>query len=229
MTPARRAHFGPGLFAFLAQLERHNDRAWFDARRARYEAEVREPMLAFIADLGPGLKGISPCFLADPRPVGGSMFRIYRDTRFSADKSPYKTHAAAHFPHRDAGKDVHAPGFYLHLEPGASFAGGGLWRPDSAALRRVRDAIVARPAAWRAVRRRVGEIEGDRLSRVPRGYDADHPLADDLMFTDFYTSVGFTDDEVLAPGFLGRCIRAFRTASPLVEFLTKAVGLRWRA
>ncbi len=186
-------------------------------------------MLVFIADLGPRLKAISPCFLADPRPVGGSMFRIYRDTRFSADKAPYKTHAAAHFPHRDAGKDVHAPGFYLHLEPGSSFAGGGLWRPDAAALKRVRDAIVARPAAWRAARRRVGEIEGDRLARVPRGYDADHPLAEDLMLKDFYASVAFTDGEVVAPGFAARCARAFRAVTPLVEFLTRAVGLRWYA
>lgn len=220
-------HFGPGLFTFLTQLRRNNERAWFEARRARYDTEVREPMLALIANLGPRLKAVSPYFLADPRQSGGSMFRIHRDTRFSADKSPYKTHAAAHFPHRDAGKDVHAPGFYLHLEPGLCFAGGGLWRPDGAAVKRVRDGIAARPAEWRAVCRQVGEIEGDRLLRVPRGYDPAHPLAEDLKLKDFYTSVGFEEGEVLGPRFAARCAAAFRAAGPLVAFLTKAVGLRW--
>ncbi len=226
-APASRTSFGPGLFTFLGDLKRHNDRAWFAARKARYEAEVRDPMLELIADLGPRLKAVSPRFLADPRPVGGSMFRIYRDTRFASDKSPYKTHAAAHFPHRDAGKDVHAPGFYLHLEPGGSFAGGGLWHPDAVGLKKVRDAIVARPAAWRAVCRKVREIEGDALARVPRGYEPEHPFAEDLKLKDFYTSVSFTEAEVLSPRFPARCAAAFRAASPLVEFLTRAVGLRW--
>lgn len=225
--PARTAHIGPGFFRFLRDLKRHNDREWFLANKGRYEADVRDPMLRLIAELAPEMRKLNRWFLVDPRPVGGSLFRIYRDTRFSPDKAPYKTHAAAHFPHMSTGKNVHVPGFYLHLEPGLCFAGGGLWHPDADLLRRVRDAIVAKPAAWAAVRRRVGEIEGDALARVPRGYDSDHPHAEDLSRKDFYTSVELTEAQALSPRFAAHVVAAFRAATPLVEFLTKAVDLRW--
>ena len=121
-------YFQEGLFTFLKELRANNDREWFAANRERYETQVREPFVRFISDFEPILHQISPHFRADPRPSGGSLFRIYRDTRFSKDKSPYKTAAAAHFPH-ERGRDVHAPGYYLHLEPGSVFAGAGLWRP----------------------------------------------------------------------------------------------------
>ncbi len=114
----RRSYFRPELFQFLRELKANNEKEWFQANKHRYESEVKEPMLRFISDFAPYLRQISRHVVADPRPVGGSMFRIYRDTRFFKDKSPYKTTAAAHFPHRDGGKDVHAPGFYLHIEPG---------------------------------------------------------------------------------------------------------------
>lgn len=153
-------HFTPELFRFLRELKRNNTREWFLANKERYEVFVRAPFLRFVGDFGPLLRRISPQFVADPRPVGGSLFRIYRDTRFSKDKRPYKTQVAAHFPHGAAGKDVHAPGFYLHLEPGGCFAAAGLWHPDPPALAEVRDAIVERPAAWRAVLRRGLAIEG---------------------------------------------------------------------
>jgi len=107
----RAAYFGPGLFDFFRDLAHHNERAWFQANQRRYEAEVKLPMLHFIEDFGPRLKRMSAHFLADPRPVGGSLFKIHRDTRFSKDKSPYKTNAAAHFRHREGSRDVHAPGF----------------------------------------------------------------------------------------------------------------------
>jgi uncharacterized protein (TIGR02453 family) len=125
----KTAHFGPGLFEFLRDLARHNDRAWFQANQRRYEAEVKAPMLRFIEDFGAPLKRISAQFLADPRPVGGALFRIHRDTRFSTDKSPYKTNAAAHFRHREGSRDVHAPGFYLHLEPSGSMEGAACGIP----------------------------------------------------------------------------------------------------
>jgi len=143
----------PGLFRFLKDLKAHNDREWFSENKARYETEARDAMLRFIGAFSGPLSSISHHFIADPRPSGGSMFRIYRDTRFSKDKTPYKTHLAAHFPHRaiEAG-GVHGPGFYLHLEPGGSFAGGGLWHPDPGSLFKVRQAIVVRSAAWRALK-----------------------------------------------------------------------------
>jgi hypothetical protein len=112
----KKAHFSRDLFGFLEELRSNNRREWFEANRTRYERDVREPMLTFISDFAPRLRKISPKLVADPRPSGGSMFRIYRDVRFSPDKKPYKTHVAARFSHI-MGRDVHAPGFYVHLEP----------------------------------------------------------------------------------------------------------------
>src|SRR5918992_310398 len=140
-------YFGEDTFAFLRELKRNNDRDWFNANKDRYEGSVKEPFLQFINDVGPALRKVSRNLVADPRPVGGSMFRIYRDVRFSKDKSPYKTHAGIHFRHA-FGKDAHAPGFYLHLEPGGSFAGVGIWRGGPATLGKIRDAIVDDPDAW---------------------------------------------------------------------------------
>lgn len=137
----------PALFDFLRELRENNDREWFKANRARYFSDVRDPMLEFIADFAAPLAEISPHFVADPRPNGGSLFRIYRDLRFSPDKTPYKTNVGAHFRHA-AGRDAHAPGFYLHLEPGMCFAGCGVWRPSGPAVRKIREAIHERQDAW---------------------------------------------------------------------------------
>src|SRR6266545_6313689 len=148
-TSTESASFGPQLFAFLANLRANNDREWFAANRARYEADVLEPALAFIEDFGYRLQSISPHLRADPRRAGGSLFRIYRDTRFSKDESPFKTNTGMHFRHERA-RDAHAPGFYLHLEPGGVYAGGGIWHPDTPAANRIREAIVSDPDRWRA-------------------------------------------------------------------------------
>ena len=181
----KRRHITPALFGFLEELEENNDRDWFKANKARYEETVRDPLLAFIGDFGTPIRRISPCFVADPRPVGGSLFRIYRDTRFSKDKSPYKTHAGVHFRH-EAAKTAHTPGFYLHLEPGNVFAGGGIWHPDSATLLAIRTAIVEDPTAWRRSisGKRFGDqlalSDGEPLKRPPRGFDPEHPCSEDL-------------------------------------------------
>ncbi|GLH74329.1 TIGR02453 family protein [Geothrix limicola] len=219
---------GPGLFRFLKDLKAHNDREWFTENKARYEAEARDPMLRLIGAFSGPLSAISRHFIADPRPTGGSMFRIYRDTRFSKDKSPYKTHLAAHFPHRTVSAGgVHGPGFYLHLEPGGSFAGGGLWHPDADSLLKVRQAIVAKSAAWKTLRKSGLEIEGEALMRVPQGFAADHPFAEDLKLKDFYITTGFTNAQVLAPDFVDQVAAACRQAGPLVAFLCKALDLPW--
>lgn len=186
-------YFSPASLAFLRELAKNNDRGWFLANKARYEADVRDPMLRFIEDLGPRLASISRHLVADPRPTGGSMLRIYRDTRFARDKSPYKVHAAAHFTNRAGEDDIHAPGFYLHLQPGESFAAAGLWHPDPVALRKVRDRIVQRPREWRAVLETKLPLGGARLSRPPKGCDADHPFVEDLKRKDFITSARFSD------------------------------------
>lgn len=188
-------------------------------------------MLRFITDVGPHLGSISRAVIADPRRTGGSMFRIYRDTRFSPDKSPYKTNVAASFPHeakRDKRKVLAAvPGFYLHLEPGDSFGGGGIYHPDMPTLTRIRTAIVHKGRDWTAVKRTGIEIEGDQLTRAPAGFDPNHQFVDDLRRKDLYTLTSFSEKEVCHPDFMDRFLAACREAAPLVAFQSKAMGLRW--
>ena len=218
----------PELFRFLAELSLHNERTWFEANRARYRAVVQEPLLRFIADFAPELARISPHFVADPRPQGGSMFRIHRDVRFSADKSPYKTHAAAQFRHR-AAKDVHAPGFYLHLEPGGCFVGVGIWHPDAAALASLRAALDADPDGWLAA---VGDrafrgafaLGGDSLKRPPHGFDPAHPLIADLRRKDFVAMADLDEDEAMDSALLARFTALCRVAAPFMRFLASAIG-----
>lgn len=225
----RERHFEPGLFSFLRDLAANNDRAWFEANKARWEADARGPALRFITDFGPLLVKISPHFRADPRPHGGSLFRLHRDIRFAKDKSPYKTHLGLHFRH-EKGKDAHTPGFYLHLEPGACFVGLGLWHPDAPTLARLREAVVADPAAWRKA---VGgkrfttsfTVEGERLARVPRGYAADHPLADVLLLKDYTAMAPLTAREITAPGFLPRFAKLCADGAPFMAWQCRALGL----
>jgi len=225
------AHFGPGLFQFLAQLRENNDRDWFAANKERYEREVRDPMLRFITEAAAPLARISRHVLADPRPAGGSLFRIYRDTRFAKDKSPYKTHVAAHFRHR-AGKDVHAPGFYLHLEPGRVLLGTGIWHPDPPALLKIRKALVKDAAGWKravagAAFRRMCRLDGDAVKRPPRGFDPDHPLIEDIKRKDFTALATLPQAEAQKPAFL-KTFEAFcRVTAPLNGFLAKALRLDW--
>jgi len=227
----REPHFEAELFEFLAELEANNDRDWFQANRDRYRTVVQEPLLGFIADFAASLRTISPRFVADPRPSGGSMFRIYRDVRFSRDKRPYKTVAAAQFRH-EKGRDVHAPGFYLHLERGKVFAGMGLWRPAGATLGAVREAMVDSPRAWKAAVTAPAfaatlELGGDSLKRAPRGYDLDHPLMEDLKRKDLVAARAFADREVLEPGFLDAFADTCRAGVPFMRFLTEAIGLEF--
>src|ERR671935_2302520 len=151
-------YFDEELFAFLSALKQHNDRTWFQENKERYETKVRDPLVDFIADVGPELRKISPKLVADPRPVGGSMFRIHRDIRFSKDKSPYKTHIGAHFP---LGRGTAAPGYYFHLEPEECFVAGGLWMPEAGALQSIRERIAKRPTEWKKAR---GKLDHDDAS-----------------------------------------------------------------
>ncbi|MHC4599020.1 MAG: DUF2461 domain-containing protein [Planctomycetota bacterium] len=229
MAKKKTRHFSPRLFAFLKDLRNHNEREWFNANKARYEKDVKEPFLDFIADFSGPLLKISPHFLADPRPSGGSFFRIYRDTRFAKDKSPYKTHAAAQFRHV-AGKNVHAPGFYLHLEPGSVFAGAGIWRPDGKALARIRKAIATDSKTWKkAVTGKAFRdnciLTGDSLKRPPRGFDPEHPFVEDLKRKDFLAFAEFSESQAVKADFIGRVTKAFKSASPMIKFLAGALGL----
>lgn len=223
------ASFSPALFDFLFDLDVNNERSWFDANRDRYEREVREPMLAFIRDLEQPLhRRVSRHLVVDDRKVGGSLFRINRDTRFSNDKRPYKTNVGAQFRH-EQGRDAHAPGLYFHLEPGNCFMGAGMWRPATPVLNQVRDAIVESPATWRRTRTVVEKagwgLDGDALVRAPRGYDPDHPLIDDLRRTSVILIRTFDEDDVLAPDFRDTIVDWWAASRPLLRFMGGALGI----
>lgn len=220
----------PELFRFLEELAANNERAWFEAARERYEAVVRGPLLAFVRCMEEPLEAVSPHLVADDRKVGGSLFRIHRDTRFSRDKSPYKTWAALQFRH-EAGKDVHAPGLYLHLAPGNVFMGAGCWHPHRTALEAVREAIADAPEAWEGVRRAVEKagfrFAGDALTRAPRGYSPDHPAIDDLKRKDFIVIRDLSESEVCRGDFPRRFAALCASCNPLMRFLASALGQRW--
>ena len=222
-------HFSSDLFNFLRELRAHNNRDWFQKNKQRYETQVRDPLLRFIEELGPGLRKINPYIVVNPSPVRGSMMRIYRDIRFSKDKSPYKTFAAAHFWHEN-GKEGAAPGYYLRLEPGNSLIGAGIWHPEPGALRKIRDAIVDDPKRWRRISsaEQLGtrcEMAGESLQRPPRGYDPNHPLIEDIKRKDFTVGRSLADREVIGQDFLEVTLGIFRETGPFVGFLSEAIGL----
>lgn len=221
------AHFSPAMFQFLQELGRNNNRDWFMENKERYERVVREPCLRFITDVGARLTTISRHIEADPRPNGGSLSRIYRDIRFSKDKSPYKTHVAMHFWHRRASEEKPSPGFYLHLDSGRSMSASGLWQPDAATLKKVRGTIVKNPRSWGAVLKANPQFEGESLQRPPPGFPRDHPFIEDLKRKDFVATLPFTDAQVTSPSFLDAYLSTCRSMAPLDAFLAKAVGLPW--
>ena len=225
---AKKRHFDKEFFGFLKELKQNNTREWFQANKERYRSVVQEPLLRFISDFSDPLHDISREFVADPRPTGGSMFRIYRDVRFAKDKSPYKTHAAAQFRHR-AGRDAHAPGFYLHLEPGNVFVGAGSWHPGGEAIGQIRTAIAENSKGWRKILddpdfSKRHKLVGESLKRPPRGFDAEHPLIEELKRKDFISIENFSQTKACSAGFIDMVADSFRTAAPLVRFLTEAVG-----
>src|SRR5215831_4930539 len=226
---ANERYFGKGTLEFLSELRSHNNRDWFQTNKERYEEQVRDPMLRFITDLGPGLRKINPHIVADASPVRGSMMRIYRDIRFSKDKSPYKTYAAAHFWHAN-GKDGAVPAYFLHVEPGNSVIGGGIWQPEPKALKKLRDTIAGDPKGWG--RATTGgalgstcRMAGESLKRPPAGYDPAHPFIEDIKRKDFAISTPLTDHEVTGDDFLDLVLHRLRATAPFVQFLSNAVGL----
>ena len=219
------AYFTSDLFRFLSRLKRNNDREWFLRHKDEYESCVKQPALRFIEDFSLPLSKLSPYLVADARPARGSLFRIYRDTRFSNDKRPYKTHVAMRFSHR--GKDVHSPGFYLHLEPEGCFAASGLWHPEAPTLLKVRTAMVEHPDQWRAVRELLNWDDATKLSRPPRGFCRDHEFVEDLKLRDLGSAVEFTDKQVCGPKFMSIFTDACRKMAPLAMFLSGALGLRF--
>ncbi len=224
-------HFEPSLIDFLDELAENNDRDWFNANKARYESEVVVPAMAFVEAMAPRLESISPHFLAIAKKTGGSMMRIYRDTRFAKDKRPYKTNLGIQFRH-ERGKDIHAPGFYVHLEPASVFLGAGMWRPDATGLAGIRRGIDLHPEGWHKARAakaftRTWELGGDSLKRAPRGYDEDHPQIEDLKRKDFIATRSLATDRLYQPRLLDEVTKAFEAAGDFVAFLCDSVGVSY--
>jgi uncharacterized protein (TIGR02453 family) len=221
--------FSEDFFGFFEELKRNNNREWFNANKTRYHESVVNPMGDYIRCIAPELKRISPFYRADPKAHGGSMFRIYRDTRFSKDKTPYKTHAACHFRH-EAGRDAHAPGFYVHLETGGISVGGGIWRPPAKQLGLIREFIADNPGAWdklrqSAVIRKMGGVQGDSLKRPPRGYAIDARHIDDLKRKSFFLMSSFDAGIALDSSFVGETAKVFRRVARLNHFISDALEL----
>ena len=210
---------------FLRALKRHNDREWFRARKTQYEADVRQPMIDLIDRLARDFKSFAPEFVAEPKV---SLYRIYRDTRFSADKTPLKTHAAAHFPMRGLPKGA-GGGLYFEVTPTWVWIGGGLYMPSNPQLNLIRSQIAAtHPRFHRLVtaatfRRTVGTLEGERLSRVPRGYQKDHPAAHYLQFKQFLAGREFEAEFATSRTFYKELLATFRAVVPMVRFLNGAL------
>ena len=221
--------FNPSFFQFFTDIKQNNNREWFAANKERYDREVIVPVLDFIEAIAEPLEKISPNFLAIPKKHGGSMFRIYRDVRWAKDKRPYKESAAIQFRHIN-GRNAHAPGFYVHLEPGNIRYGGGIWTPPSAQIKMIRQSIASDAADWRQVRNNkklnamFEELRGDRLKRPPRGFDADHPHIEDMKLKSFFLMHEGAQGEAARGDFIIDVVEAFKAASPLMRFLCKAVG-----
>lgn len=235
-------YFSPATFKFLRELAKNNSRDWFMANKARYEAQVRGPCLRLIADLAEPLKRISPQIVASAKPVGGSLFRIHRDTRFSSDKTPYKTHAGMTFHHAatkatargEAGNAamgrLDGPVFYLHLQPGDCFAGGGIWHPAPATLKRIRDYMLSNPASWKKVTTdrkflKLYTLGGEALSRPPRGYDPAHELIEDLKRKDIVASAPIDQDTLFRPDLVKQLIARYQVMAPLIDWLCGSLDL----
>lgn len=219
--------FQPSLFEFLEQLADNNNRPWFQENKPRYEELVFEPAMAFIRAFQAKLKRVSPYFVASDRRVGGSLMRVYRDTRFVRDGNLYKTNVGIQFRHEE-GRDVHAPSFYIHIAPNECFLAVGLWRPEPQALARIRAAIVDWPDKWKRARddrkfRQRFNLDGASLKRPPRGYPADHPCIEDIKRTDFIGLEELTEQDVLAPGYLDHVAASFAASRPFMRFLCEAL------
>jgi uncharacterized protein (TIGR02453 family) len=216
----RAPRFSAATLRFLRALKRNNRREWFNRHRDDYEQHVRQPMTAVVERLADDFRTFAPELVASPKQ---SMYRIYRDTRFSANKAPYKTHVAAVFPTRGLAKHEGA-GLYFHVSPDEVWIGGGMYAPQTPQLVAVREHIAANLRQLRAIvespafRRRCA-LEGERLARVPRGFPSDHAAADYLKYRSFIAGAEFPASIAASPKFYGTLLGVFREVLPLARFL----------
>ena len=225
-------YFTDASFKFLRGLARHNSREWFAAHKADYEAHIRAPFQRLLTDLQPLVAGVSEHFRAEPKPVGGSLFRIQRDTRFANDKTPYKTWQGARLFHA-RGRQVEAPSFYIHLQPGNCFVGAGLWHPESATQRTVRQFIFDNPGSWKAAahapafRRRFDLGDDEKLVRPPRGFPPEFEFIEDLKLKNF-VALRAIDDDVMRGSRLRQTLATDLGAlAPFVDYLCAALDLEF--
>lgn len=227
----RYARFEKRTIRFLCELKANNNRDWFKENKSRYEEDVLDVALQFIISMQDPLAQFAPRFTAVPTRVGGSLMRVYRDTRFSKNKLPYKTNVGIQFRHEQA-KDVHSPGYYVHVEPDEVFLGVGMWRPDPDSLRQIRERIAAKPAEWK---RATGDIKfsrlfsfgGESLTRPPRGFDKDHECIEDIKRKSFIAVRNLDVDDCLKPQFQRSVESSFKSAESYMRFLCQAVGVRF--
>lgn len=234
-APERFTGFGPGALTFLRSLARNNRREWFEANRGRYETEVKRPLQILVEEIDARLGELAPEMVGNPK---RSIFRIHRDVRFSKDKSPYKTNAAAWFYHRDAGhavgtQAVHGgAGFYFQIAPRECIVAGGIWMPPGEALKELRQAIADDPDALRSIlrkpafRRAFGTLSDEAvLKRTPRAFDPEHPAADLLRYKSFTVSREIPETDILSPRLPDMVARQYATMLPLVRWLNRVLGL----
>jgi uncharacterized protein (TIGR02453 family) len=208
---------------FLRNLKRNNRREWFQAHKDDYERFVKAPMAELVLCIGEGLRRVAPEIVADPKT---SLYRIYRDTRFSHDKTPYKTHAAAVFPVRGLLKNS-GPGLYFHFSPEELLIGGGIYMPDPPLLRAVREEIAAHPRAFlrvveaRSFRKAFGELEGERLKSMPKGFSPDHQAAEYIGYKQFLFGKEFSPRLASGARLLPAILDCFEKGMPLIRFLAK--------
>jgi uncharacterized protein (TIGR02453 family) len=226
-----KAYFSPATFRFFRAIERNNNRDWFHAHKDDYDRHVREPFLALISDLATPLAKISPHYRADPRKVGGSLYRMHRDTRYAHDKTPYKTWAGARLFH-ERRNEIQAPAFYLHLQPGDCFAGGGLWHPEPDAIKRIRTFLDDNPAAWKTATRSKTFTShftfwGESLVRPPRGFAPDHELIEDLRRKNFAAGENFSEELACSDELLPFVVATCKRIAPMVDYLCAAQELEF--
>ncbi len=219
--------FPADTFRYLTDLEQNNNRDWFNEHKDRYESSFLLPALAFIEAMQSPLSKAAPMLRAEPKKMGGSLMRIYKDTRFSKDKTPYKTNIGIQFRHQ-SGKDVHAPGVYLHVAADECFLGVGTWRPPSDALKQIREAIDQNPTEWRKVRQNKAfrgsfDLYDDRLKSAPRGYDREHPLIDDLRLKSFIGMAPITRKLLRSSDLVPEVVRRIKHAKTLMGFLCESL------
>ena len=213
--------FPEEALAFFRGLERNNRREWFQPRKPVFDEKVKRPMLELVAAINSEMRTFAPLHVTEPE---SAIYRIYRDTRFSKDKKPYKTHIAAYFPHRGFDRNT-ASGYYMGISHKEVAVGGGMYMPTPENLRAVRNHIAERHGEFRKIvsaknlRKLLGELHGDQLSRVPKGFAADHPAGDLLRYKQFFVYIELPAALATSRNVHIEILKRFEAMAPLVDFL----------